>query len=256
MQRLMPTTTKQNSRAAITIGMDDVPWLPPEVIADIISSTPPHLRDAVKNGTPSLGSGAIYPIPLDEVVMDQASAARLRPFPAHWRWLYGMDVGWNKTAIVVCVQDPDTDVIYVVDEYYQGKKEPALHSVHIKQKTHEWMIGAIDPASHGRSQDDGKKIIQIYRGLGLRLREADNQVEAGIYKVWTRLSAGTLKFFPNTFNLQSEYLIYRRDDNGKVIKEHDHALDALRYAINTWKFAQQAPVKQVNKPSTYRKYNV
>jgi hypothetical protein len=59
------------------------------------------LRDAVKNGTPSLGSGAIYPIPLDDVVLSQESASKLRPYPSHWKYLYGMDVGWNKTAIVV-----------------------------------------------------------------------------------------------------------------------------------------------------------
>lgn len=247
--------TRKNSRAAITIGMDDVPWLSDETIQEILGSTPPHLRDAVKNGTPSLGSGAIYPIPLDDVVLSQQDAAKLKPLPAHWKYLYGMDVGWNRTAIVVIAQDPETDVMYVVDEYYGSKQEPEIHAARIKQKC-DWMVGVIDPASKGRTQTDGKQLLQIYRSLGLKLREADNEVEAGIYKVWSRLAMGTLKFFPNTTNLQNEYLLYRRDDNGKIVKEHDHALDALRYCINTWKHAQQKPlVGPAIRPGT-RKYNV
>jgi hypothetical protein len=245
----------RNSRAAVCIGMSDVPWLDEKIINEILSSTPPHLRDAVKNGTPSLGSGAIYPIPLDDVVLSQESASKLRPYPSHWKYLYGMDVGWNKTAIVVVALDPDTDVMYVIDEYYQGKMEPEIHAARIKTKC-DWMIGVIDPASKGRTQTDGKQLIQIYRSLGLKLREANNEVEAGIYKVWSRLATGKLKFMPSTVNLQNEYLLYRRDENGKIVKDHDHALDALRYAINTWQFAQQKPVKQAIKPSNYRKYNV
>jgi hypothetical protein len=244
-----------NSRATITIGMNDVPWLDEETIQEIINSTPPHLRDAVKNGTPSLGSGAIYPIPLDEVVLKQSDVEKLRPLPAHFRYLYGMDVGWNKTAVVFLALDPDTDVMYVTDEYYQGKLEPEIHAARITQKA-TWMPGVIDPASRGRSQVDGQSLLRIYRTLGLKLREANNEVEAGIYKVWSRLSAGKLKFFPNTFNLQNEYLLYRRDEEGKIVKEHDHALDALRYAINTFQMAAPMPAKNVSTTVGSRKYNV
>ncbi len=244
-----------NSRAAVTIGMDDAPWLDEQTVKEVLASTPPYLRDAVKNGTPSLGMGAIYPIPLDEIVLRQQDVEKLRPLPAHWRYLYGMDVGWNKTAMLTLAQDPDTDIIYVTDEYYQGKMEPEIHAARITQKA-SWMIGVIDPASRGRSQVDGQQLLSIYRKLGLRLREANNEVEAGIYKVWSRLSAGKLKFFPGTFSLQNEYLLYRRDEDGKVIKEHDHAMDALRYAINTWHMATQRPVQQAAPTGTGRRYNV
>lgn len=243
-----------NSRAAITIGMDDIPWLDKDVIAEVLASTPPHLRDAVKNGTPSLGSGAVYPIPLDDIVLKQENVEKLYPFPSYWKGLYGMDVGWNRTAVVFIMHDPENDIMYVVDEYYQGKMEPEIHVARIKQKN-AWMTGVIDPAAKGRSQNDGSQLIRIYRTLGLRIREADNSVEAGISKVWSRLSTGRLKLFPNTFNLQNEYLLYRRDEDGKIIKEHDHALDALRYAINTFHFATPRPVAPPQHVNV-RKYNV
>lgn len=245
---------KENSRAVVTIGMTDVPWLDETTINEVLSSTPLHLRDAVKNGTPSLGSGSIYPIPLDDVVLSQADAIKLRPLPKHWKYLYGMDVGWNRTAVVFVAQDPDTGIYYVTDEYYQGKLEPEIHAARIIQKA-TWMPGVIDPASRGRAQADGEQLIRIYRKLGLKIREANNEVEAGIYKVWSLLSAGQLKFFPTTLSLQNEYLLYRRDENGKIVKENDHALDALRYAINTWHLAQQVPVATPPKPSVPR-YNV
>lgn len=245
---------KDNSRATITIGMTDVPWLDKETIAQVLASTAPHLRDAVKNGTPSLGSGAVYPISLDDVVIDEEEAMKMRPLPPHWKYMYGMDVGWNKTAVVVLAENPDTGITYVVDEYYNGQREPEVHAARIKQIC-GWMVGAIDPASRGRSQVDGTQLLHLYRANGLKLREADNGVEAGIMAVFSKLSTGTLKFFPNTKHLQSEYLIYRRDENGKIVKDHDHALDALRYGVNTWKYAQHRYIAEAKK-SGYRKYNV
>lgn len=247
------------SRAAIMIGMDDVPWLDPKVVQDIISGTPPYLRDAVKNGVPVVGSGAIYPLPLDEIVLTQVAAEKLRQgqgYPAHWKYLYGMDVGWNRTAVIVVALDPDTGVFYVIDEYYQGKMEPEIHAARINAKW-DWVRGAIDPAAHNRSQNDGKKLIDIYKRLGLKVHEADNAIEAGIAKVWGLLSQGRLKFMPNTPNLQNEFLLYRRDENGRIVKDHDHALDALRYAINTFQLATPMPIKQfMPKTTTSRKYNV
>lgn len=250
------TDTKTNgiSRACVTIGMSDVPWLDEQTINEVLASTSLHLRDAVKNGTPSLGSGSIYPIPLDDIVLTQEQASKLLPFPPHWKRLYGMDVGWNKTAVEFVAFDPDSGVYYVYDEYYMGKLEPEIHAARINTKAN-WIPGVVDPAARSRSQVDGQQLIRIYRNLRLKITEADNEVEAGIYKIWSLLSAGKLKFFPQTFGLQQEYLLYRRDEQGKIVKDHDHALDALRYAINTFKRAQPAPVLNSLTPPR-RRYNI
>jgi ATP-dependent Clp protease protease subunit len=40
-----------------------------------------------------------------------------------------------------------------------------------------------------------------------------------------------LKLRESLNNILGEYRLYRRDDKGKVVKEHDHALDALRYLV-------------------------
>jgi len=256
-REVVSTKPGVNSRACVQIGWADAPWLDEDAQNEIISSTPPFQREAVKYGTPSLGIGAVYPIPLDEITISAQDAAKLHPLPAYWRYIYGFDVGWNKTAAIFLAHDIDNDIVYVVDEYYQGQREPELHAMHIKARGGDWQIGVIDPASAGSNQMDGDKLIRVYRShpISLRIREADNAVEAGIAKVWSRLSSGKLKFFPNTFNLQNEYLLYRRDENGRVVKENDHALDALRYAINSLQYAQPKKVNTLPIQNT-KKYNV
>jgi hypothetical protein len=56
-------------------------------------------------------------------------------------------------------------------------------------------------------------------------------VEAGLYEVWQRLSTGRLKIFNNLSSLRTEYRMYRRDDDGKIVKKNDHLMDAMRYLV-------------------------
>ena len=89
----------------------------------------------------------------------------------------------------------------------------------------------IDPASRGRSQVDGVKLITEYRKEDLDVRPADNAVEAGIFAVWQRLQTGRLKIFKTCHHTLSEYETYQRDEDGKIVKRRDHQLDSLRYSI-------------------------
>ena len=89
----------------------------------------------------------------------------------------------------------------------------------------------IDPAARGRSQIDGRQLIQIYRECGLHLEEADNAVESGIYQVWQLMSSGKLKVFRSLGNWLSEFRLYQRDRDGKIVKQNDHLMDATRYLI-------------------------
>jgi hypothetical protein len=70
------------------------PHLSAEQKAELWGSIPPYQRDARSKGIPQLGSGAIYPVPESEIVVD--------PFeiPLHWPRGYGLDVGWNRTAAI------------------------------------------------------------------------------------------------------------------------------------------------------------
>lgn len=214
------------TRYCIQADWSDAPHLTEDQKKKLWESIPPYQRDARTKGIPQLGSGAIYPVAESDVVV--------APFdiPVWWPKAYGLDVGWNRTAAVWAAIDRETDVVYVYSEHYRGQVEPVVHAEAIKARG-SWMVGAIDPASRGRQQGDGQQLLDLYRKAGLHLVEADNGVESGIYEVWQRLSSGRLKFFSTCTNLLAEFRIYRRDDKGKVVKENDHALDALRYLTVT-----------------------
>jgi phage terminase large subunit-like protein len=205
---------------------EDAPHLSDDSKAKLIASYQPHERDARTKGVPALGSGAIYPIPEEEIICDPIQ------IPNWWPRAYGMDVGWNRTAVIWGAMDPEADILYLIDEHYRGQAEPAIHAAAIKARG-LWINGVIDPAAHGRSQRDGESLAGIYKELGLtNLIAADNKVtgpEGGIYEVWMRLSTGRLRVFKTLQNWRAEYRIYRRDEKGKIVKENDHLLDATRY---------------------------
>jgi len=212
------------SKAVIMAGWDDVPHLSEEDKAELIASYPPHERDARTKGIPSLGSGAIYPVPETDVVIPDFE------IPYYWPRSYAMDVGWNRTAVLWQAHDRDSDVVYLVSEHYRGQAETSVHAEAVRARGN-WIPGVIDPASRGRSQKDGEKLIDIYRDLGLHISPAVNTVEAGIQEVLMRLSTGRLKAFKSLSYWLTEFRLYRRDEKGKIVKENDHLMDCMRYLI-------------------------
>jgi phage terminase large subunit-like protein len=213
-----------DGKAMVMAGWDDVPHLKADQKKLMLANTPPYLRDARSKGIPSLGAGAIYPIEESEITVPDF------PVPEHWTRLYGMDVGWNRTAVVWGAWDRDSDVIYLYAEHYRGQAEPSIHADAIKARGK--IPGEIDPASRGRSQTDGEQLLSQYKNLGLTLNLANNGVESGLLEVWQRLSTGRLKVFKSLSNWRSEYRIYRRDEKGRIVKENDHIMDATRYLVN------------------------
>lgn len=214
-----------NNKFVINVDWSEVPHLDEKQKEQILKSYSSHEREARSKGIPSLGSGAIYPYLLDNISVE--------PFqiPPWWPRGYGLDVGWNRTAAIWGALDPDTGVLYLYSEHYEGQAVPAIHASAIKSRG-DWMWGAADP--DGVNMADGSKMYQLYEGEGLKLVKADKRsVEAGIFKVCQLFESGQLKIFSTLKNTISEYRTYRRDMNGKVLKKNDHAMDAMRYLIFT-----------------------
>lgn len=214
---------KEGMASIINATWDDAPHLTEKDKDELYKSLPPHQRDARARGIPSLGSGAIYPVSEKDIVCE--------PFeiPPFYEWCYGLDVGWNNTAAVSIAYNRDYDIAYVVQDYKRGQVEPAVHAQAIK--TFGDIYGVIDPASRGRNQKDGDDLLSIYKELGLRLSPADNGVSSGILELYQRFSTGRLKIFNTCVQTLEEYRLYRRDEKGNIVKENDHLMDALRYAI-------------------------
>ena len=216
----------RDSKYVVQAGWKDVPHLDEEERRKLSANTPPYQIQARTEGEPALGAGAVYPIDEAEVVIPD------RAIPEDWPLAYGMDVGWNRTAVVWGAREPGSGVIYLYSEHYQGQGEPASHAEAIRGRG-EWIPGVIDPACLGSSQIDGRTLMQVYGRLGLMLGPAENAVEAGITEVWNLLVSGRLKVMEGLSNWRREFRKYHRDDkgSGKIVKRDDHLMDATRYLI-------------------------
>lgn len=215
------------ARTVIYATIDDAEHFTPEQREAIIASYPPHEREARTLGIPSLGAGAIYPVPFSEI--------SVKPFaiPAWWPRAYGFDVGRKCTAAVWGAMDRSSGTIYLYAEHYRGDELPLVHAAAIKARG-DWIRGAVDPASNGISPTDGNRLLAMYRSEGLNLTLANNEVEAGIYAVWSLLSLGRLKVFSTLQNFEQEYRGYHRDEKGKIVKKYDHLMDCFHGDTLVW----------------------
>ena len=212
------------SKYLVQATWDDVPHLDADAKRELLAAYPPYQRDARTRGVPQLGSGAIYQVSESDIVVPDFE------IPAYYQKAYGLDVGWNRTACVWGARDPASNCIYLYSEHYRGQAEPIVHVLAIQSRG-RWVPGVIDPAAAGRSQKDGVQLLMQYREMGLDLEPAINAVESGIYAVWQLLSAGKLKVFASLGNWLMEFRLYQRDQDGRIVKQNDHLMDATRYLI-------------------------
>lgn len=210
------------------VEWDQVPHLSAEDKATLLSEIPANEREARTKGLPSLGSGRVYPVMEEDIVIS--------PFkiPDHFKRVYGLDFGWHCTACIWAAQDPATKTIYLYSEYYKGKVAPYVHAQAIKSRG-SWIPGVADPSGGGRNAGDGTLLIDEYVNThGLILIPGENALVAGISKMLNLLESGQVKVFNTLGNWLDEYRIYRydRNDPNKIARNQaDHLMDATRYLI-------------------------
>jgi hypothetical protein len=171
------------------------------------------------------------------------SAARARKAGVSERTVYllpvidrgfaGVDFGFhNPAAVVLGCKDKD-DVLWIVEEVYQARMTDDELIRKIKPLVERYPIEALwcDPSA--------PQSIEKMRRADVPARPAMNNVNPGIRAVAARLRSGRLQVWRGCRHLiaESELYCYPEVTNSAVqrkdqpIKEHDHALDALRYLI-------------------------
>lgn len=212
-------------RALVCMGIADAKHIPAERREQIIASYRPHEREARTNGVPSVGSGLIYPVDINKLLIDPIEIKQ------HWFRCFGMDFGWHNTAAVFLAHDKDADMVYAYAEYKHGERTTEGHSHALQGLGANWIKGVCDPAGGQSNQEDGQRFIDKYRKAGLDLTPANNSVEEGIDTLLSRMHEGRFKVFNTMTGWQQEFHLYARDEKGMVKKENDHLMDATRYAI-------------------------
>lgn len=206
------------------VEWDNVPHLSKEDKDTMLNQIPEHERVAREKGMPILGSGRIYPVREQDIVVE--------PFkiPEYWPRAFGLDFGWNTTAALWGAKDPATGIIYLYSEYYLGEKIPEIHALAIKAKGN-WIPGICDPSGGGRSAD-GTLIRDLYANAGLELIPGENAIVAGIARNLSLFETGQLKVFSTLEYFLQEWRVYRYDSknpNEPAKNQRDHLMDALKY---------------------------
>ena len=182
--------------------------------------------------------GAVYPM------FDEARHGVERLPEMRFTWI-GCDIGHtNPTAFVRLGAGKDGG-IYVMDEFYHSAAQSGPMSPGQYAQALVRFAGGdggalspqavvIDPAAEGF-------ILQMREISDLRIRRADNAVMEGIQLVSAALDQGMLKIHLGCRHLIDEFYAYcwdeaaQRAGQDKPLKQNDHALDALRYALMAYK---------------------
>jgi PBSX family phage terminase large subunit len=195
-----------------------------------------------------LAEGAIYDMWDDEIHAVDIIPERFD------RYLLGVDYATgNPTAFILIGQKGQS--LYAVDEYYWDSAKTGRQKTDAEYSTDlQRFIAGRYPQAICIDPSAASFILQLRRDGVRNIREADNSVLDGIRNVASFLSGKHLFVYRKKCpNLLKEFASYvwdpkaQKKGEDKPVKANDHALDALRYVIQTM-FARPAARAVGSKP--------
>lgn len=228
----------------VNMTIHDVTHYSDEQKADIIAGYPAHEREARTNGTPSMGSGRVFPL------TDESITCAPFPIPTHWVQIGGVDFGWDHPfAASRLAWDRDSDVLYVIAAYRQREATPLIHAGALKPWG-DWLPWAWPHDGLQHDKGSGEQLASQYRGHGLKMLperatfdDGTNGLEAGVSEMLDRMQTGRLKVFSTLGDWLEEFRMYHRKD-GLIVKKMDDLLSSTRYAMMMRRFATTAQITQ------------
>lgn len=179
-----------------------------------------------------VAEGLVYQIDESDYVVDKETAIG----EGNGMWYLSCDYGiTNPFAALLWRVTPDC--AYLVDEYYFDSRERGY------RKTDSEHLDAIERLAEGHNIDSiiidpsaSSMKEEIWRRGMFDVQDANNSVLEGIAVTDQMLHDGSIKVCCTCHNTIKERQMYRWDEDAKgdaVIKEYDHAMDAMRYMANT-----------------------
>ncbi len=168
------------------------------------------------------------------------------PIPDGWRKIAGLDWGYNNPTAVLWMAIDNDGNIFIYKEYYKSGKLPSEVALDIQEEAVEKIY--CDPSNPAG--------IEILKRDGLPAIPADNKVKEGIAKVIELIKSKRLKVFKGLVNFMDEIGSYTWVEKlGKFtdepLKEYDHLMDAMRYAIYSLNKESKASVASDVEPIDY-----
>ena len=212
-----------------TSTIDDNPFLPTEFVENLKREYAGTVYyDRYILGRWALAEGLVYP-------MFSVSRNVTACIPEGGRWYISIDYGtYNPfSAGLWCVAEGRA---YRVAEYYYSGRNGS-------PKTDEEYYTELDRLAEERPVErviidpSASSMIETIKRHGrFRVRQADNNVAAGIPRVAALLNVGRIQLHPGCKDAIREFGLYSWDDKAqgdKPIKDNDHAMDDIRYFVNT-----------------------
>lgn len=152
-------------------------------------------------------------------------------------WYISIDYGTlNPTSMGLWLKTYSGKSYRVRESYYDARKEGASRTDEEHYAELDRLAGGLHINSVIVDPSAASFIECIRRHGRFRVRKADNTVINGIRDVSNALQSGTLHFAPECADTIREFSLYRWDSkrpDTAVIKENDHAMDDIRYYVNT-----------------------
>jgi PBSX family phage terminase large subunit len=146
-------------------------------------------------------------------------------------YIGGVDFGYTNPCAVVHIYKDYDNTYWVSHEWYRTSRTEAQIADYVQS----CKFNAVYPDPENASA------IRVLTDKGIEVREVDKSpgsVATGINKIRSLFKRNKIWINNNCVNLISELETYAypekkpdHNESEKPIKEHDHALDALRYAI-------------------------
>jgi|TARA_R100000501_G_scaffold12026_1_gene22609 phage terminase large subunit-like protein len=258
----LSNATWDDASESITSMKGEKGHLSEPVMQQILSAYSPHEREMRRYGRPSIGSGLIFPVSEDELMIDPISIEE------HWPRIAAIDFGWDHpTAVVWCAVDNETDTFYVYDCYRASKASPAVHAEIIKQRPR--FIPIAYPHDGNRRDSMGNPgLADQYRSHGcnfllehftnppaLGQTKGSNSIEEGLMAMIQYMEDGRFKVFNTLGDWFEEFRMYHRKQ-GKVVAIRDDLMSATRYAFQSQRHAIAGSDPTWTNEITYRNYGI
>jgi len=151
---------------------------------------------------------------------------------AYDQTIYGLDWGGTAPTAIIALrqsQAPDTPAEwYAVDEFYERRVVNETIVSELERMEREYGPGPI------YCDSNEPRAIERLSREGFDAREADKSVDTGIRHVTSlRDDIRVARSLTNTRNEFASYQYKDGGDSDDVLKENDHLMDALRYALFT-----------------------